>query len=331
LVVAALSYWLVERPIRANEALVRVPRRWILVSLLLMLSSALLFAQWTEAAAGGRTTESVDPASPELAGIPAIYPMGCDDWYYSDRLFPCVFGEASAPKTVVVIGDSIGLQWFPAYAQIFSSPHWRLVVLTKSSCPMVNRPIFNSRIGREFTECASWRKKVLDYVAQVQPDVVVMGTTHTAAFDEEGWVEGTGEMLARISPVSGKVFIMRSTPVLPFNGAQCVQRIDPKSADEWREAATVCSAPLSDQKNDDVHGWLRVAAARWDNVDILDLNDKVCPGGVCGAVRGRARVYRDNQHLDARFVESLSGALREEMGGVVDGDGVEGRTGSEGH
>ncbi len=330
LVVAVLSYRLLERPIRANAALIRKPWRWILVSLLLMLGTTFAFMRWSSVAHATGARDIVDPAMTALPGVPLIYPMGCDDWYHSDRLFPCVFGDEAAPRTAVAIGDSIGLQWFPAYAEIFSSPQWRLVVLTKSSCPMVDRPIFNARIGREFTECASWRKAVLDYVAAVRPDVVVMGTTHTADFDETGWVDGTGDVLARIAPAAGRIFIMRSTPVLPFNGAQCLHRIDPQTEDEWRHAATTCSASVSDQKNDDVHAWLKRASARWNNVKVVDMNDQTCPGGVCSAVYGHGTAYRDNQHLDARFVGRLSGALREKMGEVARGDAQEDGSGSEG-
>ena len=329
LIVAVLSYRLVEGPLRRNQTFVAKPGRWVLIALLLMLSSALLFTRWAAVTGSDRTPQGSDSPAQEISGVPTIYPMGCDDWYFSDRLFPCVFGENSAPRTAVVVGDSIGVQWFPAYEEIFPGPDWRLIVLTKSSCPMVDRPIFNARIGREFTECASWRGKVLDYVAELRPDVVVMGTTHTADFDRDEWVEGTEAVLARISPVAGKVFIMRSTPTLPFNGVQCIERIDPRTEDAWRQAMVACSAPAADPKGDDVHGWLEVAAARRRNVDIVDMNSEVCPGGICQAVQGRARVYRDNQHLDARFVRGLAGALRARMGSVVEGDGVEERVGSE--
>jgi peptidoglycan/LPS O-acetylase OafA/YrhL len=329
LLVAVLSYRLLERPIRANDALVREPRRWILMSLLLMLGVGLMFLRWTTAAGAG-PRDVAGPAASAVPGVPAIYLMGCDDWYHSDRLFPCVFGDAAAPRTAVVIGDSIGLQWFPAYADIFSSPKWRLVVLTKSSCPMVERPIFNARIGREFTECASWRDKALGYVESLRPDVVVMGTTHTADFDEAAWVEGTGDVLARLAPATGRVFIMRSTPLLPFNGAQCVHRRNPADAEAWHQAATACSAPVADQKNDEVYGWLKKASDRWGNVDVVDMNDDACPGGICSAVHGLELAYRDNQHLDARFVKQLSAALREKMGEAAVGDGREQEAGSEG-
>ncbi|CAN7461328.1 acyltransferase family protein [Pseudoxanthomonas sp. LjRoot143] len=318
LLFSVLSYRLVERPLRESDVLVKVPRYTILAAVLMMLSSVLLFARWSDSEKDAGSTPSGQSSS-HSSSVPVIYAMGCDDWYHSDKLVPCVFGDEAAPRTAVVIGDSIGLQWFPAYAEVFSRPQWKLIVLTKSSCPMVNRPIFNHRIGREFKECASWREKALDHIALLRPDVVVMGTTHTADFDKDAWVDGTSEVLARMAPVAGKVFIMRSTPLLPFSGAQCVQRISPGAEIDWERAEHECSAPAFDPRNDEVDGWLRTAAHRWANTDVVDMNDAVCPEGICRAAQGHALVYRDNQHLDATFVSVLSGSLREKMGTAVSG------------
>lgn len=313
LLLAAASFAMVERPLRRNEDLVRVPSQFILASLLLMAVAAFLFVRWSDAARAqvAASASMASKADPLAVQFPAIYAMGCDDWYRSDRLKPCVFGEDSAPRTAVVVGDSIGLQWFPAYQKVFSAPEWRLVVLTKSSCPMVERPIFNARIGREFVECATWRTRALDYITHLGPDVVVMGTTHSASFSKDDWIEGTNDVLARVAPASREVFIMRSTPVLPFNGPGCLAAR--KDVLRATGAGNPCRAEVHDELNDDVAGWLSTAATRWSNVRLIDLNGEVCPDGICNAVQDGSLVYRDEQHLNAGFVVSLAEALQHEM------------------
>jgi len=320
LAIAIVSYHLVERPIRRNDALVQEPRRFILASLLLMLAFVVAFSRWGAAAGVGtsmRTTGNTGAPSKTVAGgVPIIYRMGCDDWYHSDRLVPCVFGPESAPMTAVAVGDSIGLQWFPAYAKVFAPPRWRLIVLTKSSCPMVDSPIFNPRIGREFTECESWRNKALDYIAEVRPDIVIMGTTHAAGFTQDAWVGGTARVLSRIAPFSDEVRIMRSTPILPFNGPTCVWLHRERA--EGAPAGEACSAPAADRRNDEVASWLQKAASGWGNVGVIDLNADVCPGGECSAERDGVLVFRDTQHLTAEYSEGLSNRLRAELGGVME-------------
>jgi hypothetical protein len=322
LAIAVVSYRLVERPFRRNEALVREPRRFILASLLLMLASVLLFTRWGEMAQVAnsvRTTLATSAGKEMAGGRPVIYSMGCDDWYQSDRLEPCVFGAESAPMTAIVVGDSIGLQWFPAYAKVFTAPRWRLVVLTKSSCPMVDSPIFNPRIGREFVECASWRNKALDYIAKARPDLVIMGTTHAAGFSRDTWVNGTGRVLSRIAPFSGEVLIMRSTPMLPFNGPACVW--SHRGHGEGSVSGDACSAPAEDRLNDDVASWLKQAANAWDNVAMLDMNNDVCPDGTCRAEQNGVLVYRDTQHLTAEYAESLAGHLQAKLDAIQETSG----------
>jgi hypothetical protein len=64
--------------------------------------------------------------------------------------------EVDAPKTAVLLGGSIGAQWFSALTGMLDAKHWRLIVLSKSSCPMVDEAFFYECICREYSECAEW-------------------------------------------------------------------------------------------------------------------------------------------------------------------------------
>lgn len=307
--IAILSYLMVERPLRRNSELVRAPSQFILASLLLMAAAVLLFVRGGQQEATRLVAQ--DDWQPFRVEVPRIYSMGCDDWYHSDRLVPCVFGPDSAPRTAVVMGDSIGLQWFPAFERIFSGPEWRLVVLTKSACAMVDRPIHYSRIGREYVECASWRNAALDHAANLSPEIMILGSSHTYDFSRSDWVDGTGAVLGRIAPSASKVFIIRSTPLLPFNAATCVGSQLQLHGTVTEEA---CRAPDKDERNRQVASWLSESIERWRNVELLDMNDLVCADGFCRATQGEGLIYRDGQHLNAGFVGALSSQMAKRMG-----------------
>jgi len=49
-------------------------------------------------------------------------------------------------------------------------------------------------------------------------------------------------------------------------------------------------------------------------VHLVDMDDAVCPQGICHAVVNGQLVYRDQQHLDAAFVETLAAPLAERLG-----------------
>ena len=305
------SYYLVETPIRRESRLVARPALFIGAAVALMVAGGALAAYW-------RTAATQRMASPGMARFqqvrddkPVIYGLHCDDWYFSAEVRLCTFGPENAVHTAVVMGDSVGLQWFPAYLDIFTQPGWRLLVATKSSCPMVDAPLFYERIGREYTECEHWRSKVVPFVANLKPDVVILGSADNTPYSQEQWTEGTARLLQILAPASGHVYLLRSTPVLPFDAPSC---LEPRSGlYEAISARHLCKAPASEVHGEDVYRWITAAASRFGNASTLDLTDAICPGGICSAERDGMIVFRDSQHLSAAFAKSLAGALRAQI------------------
>lgn len=179
LAVAAISYYGLEKPVRTHAELLRRPGMAIAGAVALMILGSSLALRWQTAARLRMNTADMQRYQDAHLDQPAIYSQGCDDWRFSDRVKLCSFGAANAAHTAMAIGDSIALQWFPAYAKLFDKPGWRLIVATKSSCPMVDAPYYYARIGREFSRCDRWRKALLAQIATIKPDIVVFGSTYT--------------------------------------------------------------------------------------------------------------------------------------------------------
>jgi len=309
LLIAALSYHFFETPIRRQHKLVAQPRMAVVAAVALMILAGVLALRWQHAAAIRMRSSEQRPYQLARVDLPVIYGMGCDDWYHSAAVQICGFGEKNAKHTAVALGDSAGLQWFPAYAQVFDRPDWRLLVLTKSACPMVDVPIFYSRIGREYTECAQWRRDVLQGVTALKPDVVVLGSVFTYDYTQEQWEQGSRRVLQVLSANAGRVYLMRSTPVLPFNGPSC---LDPRSAFyNTLTKSSHCASSARSERGDDVFAWLKTAAASFPNVQLVDMTPNVCPQDICRAELDGKIVFRDTQHLTASFAKSLAPALEQ--------------------
>lgn len=137
----------------------------------------------------------------------------------------------------------------------------------------------------------------------MKPDVVVFSSAD-AGFNRQQWTEGTARVLERLSPASRRIFILADTPSLPFDGPDCLMRHIQRPA--WLQQPGACSAPAASMRPADVQTWIRSAAARFPNVEVMDLNARICPDGICRAELDGQVVFRDNQHLSGAFAESLA-------------------------
>lgn len=213
---------------------------------------------------------------------------------------------------LVLMGDSHAGQWFPAVAEAFHRPGWRLLVLSKSSCPMVDEPFFYGRIGKEYTVCATWRAHAVETVAKLKPDVVLLGTVDTYGFSENQWIAGTESVLKQLSLATGHIYLLRDTPHLPFDGPDCLAEHVGRPA--WLGLGHACQVASADAQGALVYQWLGVAASRFTNVSRLDMNAYICPEGICSAKSRGMVVFRDSQHMTGSFAATLGPALAMKLG-----------------
>jgi peptidoglycan/LPS O-acetylase OafA/YrhL len=311
LTIAVVSNRFIETPLRRSSKLSGRPRFVLAASLTLMIGAAALSFGWMQAASLWMMQPEQQRFRAARSDVPAVYPMGCDDWYLSPQVKVCGFGPEDAEHTAVIIGDSIALQWFPAFRPIYTRPGWRLLVMTKSSCPMVDESFFYSRIGAEYTVCNAWRDAALDALQHLKPDVVVLGSAVSYPFGQEQWEAGTARVLGIVAATARNVFVLRATHPLPFDGPNCLSRKD------WRRqflpSAEECTASVGSPRESQVHGWIERAAANYQNVQMLDLNPLICPNGRCEAERDGQVIFRDSQHLSASYVESLADKLASQI------------------
>jgi peptidoglycan/LPS O-acetylase OafA/YrhL len=311
---AAASYRFIESPVRHQGFWLSHRRVAIFGALGVTMAVCLLSMHWFSVAAEHSENPVMQRYSRARFDTPSIYWQGCDDWYHSDRVQLCGYGPSDAAHTLVLMGDSIAGQWFPAFSRVAARPGWRLVVVTKSSCPMVDEPYFYARIGREYSECERWRHRAVEQVASMHPDIVVlsMGLGGTQSFSQTQWVEGTARTLGGLSGQVGKIYFLRTTPHIDFDGPSCLA--SRAGRPKWLGAPSGCETVVDDAHELQVYQWLQQAAARFPNVQALDMNDVVCPGQHCQAERNGQIVFRDGQHLTASFAASLSPAISARLG-----------------
>lgn len=288
---AACSFHFIERPIRRNTRIIQPPRTFVLGSIAALLAGSAVAHAWM----GTLPRQNSEPMTFEL---PDVYKKGCDSYYENADVVPCEFGDPASTKTAVIFGDSIAMQWFPAMQAAFTSNGWKLVAITKSACPMVDAPVYNKRIRREYTECEQWRNDSIQRIAQMHPDLVVAGSSHWYEFSDSQWRDGTESVFKKLSASAPTTIMIASTPKTPFNGPSCLES-DNLGACKGKEE------PSDRERIEE----LRSDSARLTGVHVIDMSDVVCPNGLCNAEIDGIPVFRDTQHLTPAFVRARAHIL----------------------
>jgi peptidoglycan/LPS O-acetylase OafA/YrhL len=218
---------------------------------------------------------------------------------------PCVYGYPSSDTRVVLFGDSLAMQYFPALDRLADRHGWRFTGLAKAGCPPIATPVYNHRLKREYDECEEWRRRALGWIETERPDLVVTtGRLATEAVrDGERLEPAEGEpllrrgyvhILGRLRATGARVVVIKDLPRSPRNVPDCVS----ESLDRLRDCAFERTAANSSEVD-------RAAAAALPGVRLLDPTPLVCPEGLCRAVIGNAVVFRDYDHLTPTFAATL--------------------------
>ena len=319
LIIAAFSYRFVEYPLWKGRYRYAAPRRVIVAAAASIVACVAAFEileqQFYEADTTSIALQGYDPRV-DADGRVYAKSRGCDSGHFTTQLVPCPIGNRDGSRLAILVGDSVGAQWSPLVSGILSDPSWQILVLTKSACAIVDRIWHYEKAGGDYVVCAEWRDKVLDYIDQTSPDLVFVGSASTYRFTAGDWIDGTANILDRISFSAGFVVLIPGTPALSFDGPSCLE-------DPWRFSVRLRNGERGGEEEqagdrpDQVATYLREAAGAFDNVAVLDLNNLVCPQGRCAAsTRDGIAVFRDNQHLTATFAKSLVPAAQERLAGI---------------
>lgn len=333
--VAWLTYHVVEVPGRSGAWLARArPRR----SLLAAGAASLAVSIFATGAYAWSTTRPLDAgravaaspigSPPQFTGFvpsnlkpalravssdqPAIYEDGCHLGFSQTTVEGCVYGDAGAPR-IVLFGDSHAAQWFPAVQSFAEANGYAVENRTKSSCPSVSVDVLRDRVA--YTECTTWRKRVIDRINSEKPALVLIANYGTAPIAATGaeyeatWAAALGTTLTRIETDAALIV---DTPDLGFTPSICLSaNLD--HTDECGQARGVALASVARNAE------LSVTQAL--GVPRIDLTDEICSADACDPVIGDTLVYRDAHHLTATFSAELSEALGAQLANVLGASG----------
>ncbi|TQJ30867.1 acyltransferase family protein [Microbacterium sp. SLBN-146] len=220
----------------------------------------------------------------------------------------CTFGDPDAPKTAVLVGDSIAQMYVPALAEVFGTGEWKLRVTSMYACPFIAMDV-GSLEGR-IDLCRTRKDREVQIVQETQPDLVIIGNTYWRASDESGtkaamtdWdaafrasldqIKGSAKaLLALPPPVPDKVITDCMTSV--STPADCISSMN---STDWAEMANLQKSAI-----EDVGGVFIDNRAWFCNAD-----------GLCPPIVGSILVKKDQAHITADYARFITPVIRDDI------------------
>ncbi|WP_127358199.1 acyltransferase family protein [Actinacidiphila soli] len=265
-----------------------------------------------------RLPRNLTPSLDKIKAIKsAVYQDGCHLNYVSTQTPPCVYGDTSSKKTVVLFGDSHAAQWFPAMNRLALERGWKLVSLTKASCKTAAVTII--RNGNPYTSCDTWRNKAIAKINGLHPALVIVSSSEAGTPAQpmknslQGWTDGFRNTFQRLGTSGTRVAALLDTPWPKVDAVDCAAAHPLK----LKSCANQASKAIQDASR-------RTAtrnAATLAHASVIDPVPWLCsPAGNCPVVVGNTVAYRDNSHMAESYAEAIAPVLGQRLSALFGTD-----------
>jgi peptidoglycan/LPS O-acetylase OafA/YrhL len=297
---SALTYYFIERPVRARGA----PRLAVVLALLMILPISLgvslhytngFAAQrgpWNLVVSSTRGLYAPNSADQCLKNFSVIY----SPEFRPARDFCIGVGLPEERSKVIVVGDShaeklvwgLGSQGIAAY------------MLGRGGCLPLSGYVATSTQYSGPLDCIPTLDNILRAAVEQNPDVVILTGFFARAYDgrmvpSRSMVELTRNTIAFLAPRVHHLLIVLDVPELPFEPSHCIDR--PFQAG----SASPCQFPraIYERQRRLYAQDLVVAAKGFANVSVVDPSSAFCDESRCIGALGSRLLYDDQHHLSA--------------------------------
>jgi len=256
----------------------------------------------TEAVGASKVPSNLSPSLNSARNdLPAIYANKCILDVGDNSPKQCIYGDANGATTIVLFGDSHAAEWMPALDKVASANGWRLIVHTKKACPDAEIPTAQDPNGND---CAVWRREVIDLIAGIEPDLVIMSSyrykqvgSASGRDPDVVWQEGIDLTVSKVRPLTTHLLLLGDSPTPQDDIPSCL-------ASNLSSVAS-CMSSRGDAVRPGRLAVEREVAQKYD-ANFIPTSDWICTDTACPVVIGNVLMYRDNSHITATASEFLS-------------------------
>lgn len=217
----------------------------------------------------------------------------------------CEYGNTETyDYTVALVGGSKSTHWLPSLQEL--GDEYRILNVTKSGCRFSLEN--NNSIA---DDCYEWNTKVVDELAEYEPDIVVT-LADIARLQIEGVQErkevpeGFIEQFEKLKNYNIPILAIRDTPYFAEDVVECLSEHNDSNKCGTEKSKTLSSEPA----------WEKLSNPP-ENVTYVDYTDYLCNNETCPSVIGNIVGYRDKSHMTATFNKTFAPIIRQDIESIL--------------
>ncbi|QZA12173.1 acyltransferase family protein [Mycolicibacterium holsaticum] len=270
-------------------------------------------------------------ASADLRSVPSnLTPSLAEAWADRDAMLfggclrepfqsgqpECAMAVTASSTTVALVGDSHAAMWTPAFQEVAIQRHWRLEMLAKGACPLLDLPITNplSRLADYLQRCAEWRAEIVARLEAERPELIVLSLWRGYGTEEslsdyrpydDAWIDSLTRLVQRLRGTGAQVLVIGPIPSPGFVVPVCLSGyLDDVQACTPERSAAVNESGIAAE----------AAATEAGGGEYVDTTELYCTADRCPVIVGNTLVYVDATHTTLEYARLLAPA----MGALVD-------------
>ena len=319
-ILASLTYFFVERPIRYGGGMASTTVPLAAIVAVIALIGALIYLK------NGLTSRDVVAYNSSLleetkfnSNPPSPCPEMENDVISRNKL--CTIYLADRPiKTVVLWGDSSTQAWLPVFLDVGKEHHYTVVNVSHPSCPPVlaaRKTKFDYRDSREYCQDGQMQQAVIQWMEKIHPDLIVMianwnsysehtqkefvtdlaNETADAASTKRTLIARVPETLNALTRISQTV-VFRSWPTMPSWRSRDIAR---SVALPWIRANYAKAKGAAEQLDEFIEDSREINSI-FDELEntrlgFFDPSTKICMRTACESHVNGINYYSDDYHI----------------------------------
>lgn len=223
------------------------------------------------------------------------YADGCQISPGDSEVKICEYGNTDDyDYTIALVGGSKSTHWLPSLQEL--GDNFRILNVTKSGCRF---SLDNSESIAD--DCYEWNTKVVDELAEYNPDAVVtLADVARPAYEEVP--EGFIEQYEKLNNYDIPILAIRDTPYFSKDVVECLSQENGINDCSIEKSKTISPTPA----------WEKLSNPP-ENVTYVDYTDYICTEDTCPPVVGNVVAYLDKSHMTATFNKTFAPIIRKDL------------------